>query len=204
MDERRDVTFLNQGSASPRIDVYGLLSALLLRPPSAGRLEYLSNLDFHPDIPSSLNRAVGEVKAAAGRTAAERVEREYQALFAGGEGGEVVPYASWYMANRVRETPMVPLDDHLAALSIERRGEARDREDHAAALCELMVLVIAEPQVLIPDQAAFFNTQLAPWMALFFKDLRNAPSADFYRTVADLGGRFMELEEELLRERVNG
>ena len=204
MDERRDVTYLNQGSASPRIDIYGLLSALLVRPPSAGRLEYLTNLDFHPDIPSSLSRAVAEVKAAAGRTGAEAAGREYQALFAGGEDGEIVPYASWYMANRVHGTPMVPLDDHLAALHIQRRGEACDREDHAAALCELMVLVIAEPQVLIPDQAAFFNTQLAPWMPLFFEDLRNAPSADFYRPVGNLGGLFKELEKELLKERVNG
>ena len=204
MDERRDVTFINQGSASPRIDIYGLLSALLRQPPSEGRLEHVTNIDFHPDIPSSLSRAVGAVKAAAGRTGAERVAREYQALFVGIERGEVVPYASWYMQNRVHGTPPVPLEDHLAALQIRRRGEACDSGDHAAALCELMVLVIAEPQILIPDQAAFFNTQLAPWMPLFFEDLRNAPSADFYRPVARLGELFMELEEALLKERVNG
>ena len=38
----------------------------------------------------------------------------------------------------------------------------------------------------------------------FFEDLQNAPSADFYRPVGRLGELFMELEEALLKERVNG
>ena len=195
---------VTDGSASPRIDIYGLLAALLSRPPSTDRLAYLTNIDFHPDIPPALRRAVKGVKAAAEQTDADAAAREYRALFEGLEGGEVVPAASGYFENRLSKAPPVRLQDHLKALHIERCGEACGAEDHAAVLCELMVLIIAETRIPIPDKAAFFNTHLAPWMPLFFEDLQNAPAANFYRAVGELGALFMQLEKDLLQERVNG
>jgi TorA maturation chaperone TorD len=204
VENRFETTMVTDGSASPRIDIYGLLAALLTRPPSGDRLEHLTNIDLHPDIPPALSRAVKDVKAAADRTDPAAAAREYQRLFEGLGRGQVVPEASWYFQNRLAGAPPLPLQEHLAALHIERRGEACGAEDHAAALCELMVLIIAETRIPIPDKAAFFNTHLAPWMPLFFEDLQNAPAANFYRAVGQLGALFMQLEKDLLRERVNG
>ena len=204
VNDKSDPVYLQDGPASPRIDVYGLLAALLSRPPSEDRLEQMTNIDRHPDIPPSLRRAVQAIKTAADRTDVKSAAREYQALFEGLGRGQVVPQASWYVENRLQQVPPVPLPDHLKALHIERGGGACGPEDHAAALCEVMVLLIANPRIPIPDKAAFFNTQLAPWMPLFFADLQDAPAANFYRAVGQLGALFMQMEKDLLQERVNG
>jgi TorA maturation chaperone TorD len=144
------------------------------------------------------------VKAAAEQTDADAAAREYRALFEGLGGGEVVPVASGYFESRLPKAPPVRLQDHLKALHIERCGEACGAEDHAAVLCERMVLIIAEPRIPMPDKAAFLNSHVAPWMPLFFADLQKASAARFYRAVGELGALFMQLEKDLLQERVNG
>lgn len=199
-EERLDITCLNAGAASLRVDVYALLAALLARPPAAGRLAQLAALDLLPDIAASLARSVGDLKAAAQRAEADVLAREYDALFVGIGRGEVVPYASWYEDQALMGPPLARLRRDLSALNIRRRDDACEPEDHAAALCEIMVLIIAEPQVLAARQAAFFQAHLAPWVPRFFKDLRQAPAADFYRSVGSLGGVFMALEIDLLQD----
>lgn len=200
-EERRDISFLNAGAASLRIDVYALLAALLAQPPAAGRLAQLAALDHLPDIASSLARSVDDLKTAVQRAEADAVAREYDALFVGIGRGEVVPYASWYEDQALMGPPLARLRRDLSALNIRRRGPVCEPEDHAAALCEIMVLIIAEPQVLPARQAVFFHAHLAPWLPRFFKDLQQAPAADFYRSVGYLGGVFMALEIDLLQDR---
>ena len=186
-------------AAPLRGDVYALLAALLAGPPVAGRLEQVRALGVLPGLPASLERSVGELRTAALRTTTDAADREYNALFVGLGRGEVVPYASWYAEKTLVGTPLVRLRRDLAALKIERRSETGEPEDHAAALCEAMMLLTAET---VPDfrAAAFFKTHLAPWLPAFFNDLQKAPAADFYRAVGRLGEVFMGLENERLQD----
>ena len=191
---------LENGSASLRSDVYALLAALLAGPPGAGRLIQLGDLDYLPDIPASLGLAMGELKAAARRTEPAAAQREDNALF-GGVGREGIrPYASGYEEGVLMGTALARLRWDLAVLNIRRR-ETCEPEDHAAALCESMLLIIADPRVGAEKEAAFFRIHLAPWMTAFFRDLQTAPSAVFYRVVGRLGEVFMELEKDLVTGR---
>ncbi|MEZ5476422.1 MAG: hypothetical protein R3E95_02695 [Thiolinea sp.] len=67
-------------------------------------------------------------------------------------------------------------------------------EDHAAALCEVMALLI-EDQGAIELQAGFFNAIWLPGWA-FFDDLQAARSAAFYQAVAQTGAAFIRFEQQ--------
>ena len=55
-------------------------------------------------------------------------------------------------------------------------------------------------------QAAFFETHIGPWMARFFRDLQETPSASFYRAVGQLGEQFINTDQRYLEmvERSDG
>jgi TorA maturation chaperone TorD len=71
-------------------------------------------------------------------------------------------------------------------------------EDHVAALCETMGMIISESGLSFEQQAAFYEAYIASWMPDFFADLGEAGSAQFYRSVALLGQQFMEIEAQYL------
>jgi len=43
-------------------------------------------------------------------------------------------------------------------------------------------------------QSEFFARHIAPWAAQFFDDLAIAPSASFYRSVAEIGRLLVDIE----------
>lgn len=91
------------------------------------------------------------------------------------------------------EKPLALLRSDLVELSIERQQTVGEPEDHAAALCEVMSLLILEDN---DRQMNFFNTHLAPWIGRFFSDLSRSDNARFYRAVGLLGETFVRIEEE--------
>jgi TorA maturation chaperone TorD len=121
---------------------------------------------------------------------------EYQDVFIGVGGGEVTPYASWYISGSMMDKSLVLLRQDLAQLGIERQEGVSEPEDHAAALCEIMALVISDPDVSFQWQRQFYQRHLDPWVARFFQDLQQAPSARFYRAMAGLGSEFIKLERQ--------
>ena len=125
--------------------------------------------------------------------------REYHALFIGLGSGEILPYASRYLAGYLHDRPLADLRDDLARLGFERRPEVREPEDHAAAICEVMALIVADaaPDEL-DEQRQFFSRHIAPWMQTLFADLANAHSARFYQAVGTLGRKLMEIEGRYL------
>jgi TorA maturation chaperone TorD len=58
----------------------------------------------------------------------------------------------------------------------------------------------------LESQAAFFETHIGPWMARFFRDMQEAPSARFYRAVGQLGEQFINTDQRYLEmvERSDG
>jgi len=178
-----------------RADIYRLLAALLVRPPDQALLEGLRNLDPEATAGTAMNAAWQGLRAAAENTGSHDVGQEYFNLFIGLGRGELVPYASWYVHGLLMEKLLACLRDALARLGFERRDGVSEPEDHVAALCEVMGMIICDSELSL-RQAAFFATYLDPWMGRFFVDLEEAETAVFYKAVGRLGQRFLDVERQ--------
>ena len=178
-----------------RADIYRLLAALLVGPPDQALLEGLRNLDPEATAGTAMNAAWQGLRAAAENTGSHDVGQEYFNLFIGLGRGELVPYASWYVHGLLMEKLLASLREELATLGFERCEGVAEPEDHVAALCEVMGMIICESELSLRE-AAFFETYLDPWMGRFFVDLQEAETAVFYKRVGYLGQQFMEIERQ--------
>ena len=178
-----------------RADVYRLLGALLAAPPDDSLLDLMR--DIRPDSganDAAMSAAWQGLQGAAVKAAPDQLKEEYFRLFIGLGRGELVPYASFYIHGLLMEKVLASLRNELAALGIERRAGVNEPEDHAAAVCEIMALMISEHGLHL-DQSAFFEDYLVSWLGRFFNDLGKAEAADFYRAVAQLGQQFLAVEQ---------
>ena len=185
-----------------RAHTYGLLGALLANAPSQDLLEMLAQVDLAPaevgDFADAWRQLAIAAKMAAGADNGANLAQEYQDLFIGVGRGEVVPYGSWYLTGFLMDKPLALLRADLQRLGFERQEEVKEPEDHAAALCETMAMLLAEGHDQ-NTQRAFFETHMAPWMKSFYRDLSEAKSAAFYRAVGQFGEQFVEFESGYLR-----
>lgn len=179
-----------------RATLYGLLANLLYDVPSASLLETLALSEQNSLCTphSRLGKCWQRVREAAGASDVDTVAEEFRRLFIGvGSGGEIVPYGSWHLTGFLMEEPLAHLRADLADLGFVRRTGVSEPEDHIAALCETMRLLIEE-NVPLERQGGFFRSHLAPWGINFAAQLARAPSARFYRPVAELAQTFFEIE----------
>jgi TorA maturation chaperone TorD len=146
-----------------------------------------------------LDRALAALRQAARDCSPAAPEEEFNKLFVGLGGGEVMPYASWYLEKKIQSTPLAVLRSELIELGIVRQTGCHEPEDHAAALCEIMAILSRRNEVSHAEQVVFFHRHIAPWMIAFFNDLHSAKSADFYRSVGLFGSSFLETERKYLK-----
>jgi TorA maturation chaperone TorD len=180
-----------------RGQVYSLLGHLLAGPPDAPLLESLRRA--RPESgDTSLFAASWELLAvAAARAEPAALREEYEALFIGVGRGEIVPYGSWYLTGFLMEQPLAQLRGDLKSLGIERQAGVCEPEDHAAALCDTMaLLILGDEPASLEQQHEFYARHIEPWMAPFFRDLQKAPSARLYRAIGQLGEQFIVVESE--------
>jgi TorA maturation chaperone TorD len=179
-----------------RAEAYALLARLLAAPPDRALLDRLAAIPGEPapDDPP-LARAWKKLAESARRAEPDGVAGEYQAVFIGPTRGEVMPYGSFYLTGFLMEKPLAALRTELADLGIARRDSVPEPEDHAAAVCEAMSLLIGSGDA---RQTGFFRRHLSPWLGRFFEDLRAAESARFYRAVGEIGAAFFEVEQHYL------
>ncbi len=183
-----------------RASTYRLLATLLARPAEEATLALLRQIEVDETAQDNAMAAAWKtLSLAAQRASVEAVDDEYHALFIGVGRGELVPYASWYLTGFMMERPLAQLRQDLKRLGFSRRDEVKEPEDHAAALCETMSMIIAAPkEVSAHEQRNFFEEHIAPWMVRFFEDMQNANSAIFYSAVGALGERFLEIDRQYL------
>lgn len=178
-----------------RAHLYRLLGRLLMAPPDLQVLELLRSVSQEGDGDTPVAAAWKQLSIAAETAQLDQLEQEYFKLFIGLGRGELVPYASWYVNGALMERILASLRRDLPRLGIARCDDVAEPEDHVAALSETMGMIISDPRLSL-EQTVFYETYIGSWMSRFFADLETAETADFYRSVGSLGGRFMETESE--------
>jgi TorA maturation chaperone TorD len=181
-----------------RAHTYRLLGVLLGAPPKAAELGALQAIQVgEADRNTPMGPVWEGLRMAAAMSDVRRLDDEYHDLFIGIGRGELVPYGSWYLTGLLMDQPLAVLRATLAELGFERQDGVCEPEDHAAALCETMAMIIENSdEIGFERQRTFFDSHMAPWLGRFFADLKGARSARFYRAVGELGDRFMRTEQQ--------
>lgn len=180
-----------------RAQTYALLATLLHAVPTEELLTNLAALDIvEPDSP--MGKQWLQLRDAAKMVDFDSLVDEYQALFIGVTHGELIPYGSYYQTGFLMEEPVALLRTDLAKLGLERQENVTEPEDHIAAECDVMRLILMAEGTPIVSAQQFFQRHLAPWAGKFFADMVNASNANFYVSVGLLGRNFFELEESYL------
>jgi TorA maturation chaperone TorD len=179
-----------------RCSSYALIAALLRSPPDSAMLEYIAQLIQQPhDDSDDLLVAMSTLGLSAKMLNPSSIEDEFHQLFIGLGKGELVPYASWYLTGFLMEKPLSDLRDDLARLGYERDESVAEPEDHAAALCEVMSMMISEGLDL-DTQQQFYNSHMESWIGRFYSDLSEASAAVFYKSLGRFGVAFKALEDD--------
>ncbi len=179
-----------------RASVYSLLATLLANPPQQELLEYLMGIRTN-GAQQGMAGAWQSLHMAAQRADGKLVAEEFHDLFIGIGRGELVPYGSWYLTGFLMEKPLGILRNDLATLGFERQEDVKEPEDHAAALCEVMAMIIGSgDEIDFAVQKTFFGDHVGSWMDRFFDDLRKTTKAKFYRAVGNLGSEMMLMEKK--------
>lgn len=187
-----------------RAGAYGLLAALLRSPPDQAVLGHIAVLSEVSSETDEISVALSMLGLAASQCDIAAIDDEYHSLFIGIGRGELVPYGSWYQTGFLMEKPLGVLRDDLAALGFERNDDVKEPEDHIAALCEVMAMMISDVQYASAaedyseQQNCFFEAHIGSWADRFFSDMTGSTSAVFYRSVGRLGLAFIEFEKRYL------
>ncbi len=172
-----------------RAQHYGFLARLLGEAPDG---ELLGQIATMAGDETAFGQAYGALARKAAQLSPEDVANEYFELFVGVGRGELLPYGSFYLTGFLNERPLAELRADLRVMGVERVPGRYEPEDHIAFVLEVMAQ-LARGEIA-GNQARFFDKHIGPWAAQFFDDLAIAPSADFYRPVAEIGRQFMDIE----------
>src|SRR6056297_434281 len=115
---------------------------------------------------SKLTSAWTDLAEASRRADPAKLDHEFNALFIGLGRGEVLPYASWYLSGFLLDKPLARLRADLHELGIERAEDVLESEDHFAAVCETMALLVdTTAGIDHAGQKKFFEQHVQPWVA---------------------------------------
>jgi TorA maturation chaperone TorD len=184
-----------------RAGLYALIARLLSGPLDNEFIAHLGQLEGDS---SALGQALSELATQAKSKPSDNFSDEYAPLFYGqGQGGEILPFASYYLTGQLYDAPLAAIRDDMLKLGIQPTGSIKEPEDHIAFLLDMMHGLItgrfAAGAVDVPDQQDFYVRHIEPWAREVFSDLKKAESAEFYVVVADLGLAFMEIESEAFK-----
>lgn len=191
-----------------RANHYALLSRLLHAAPDAALLGMLAasgdwQVDEAPAAEAVLMaQAWNALCAASAAMDAGAAQDEFDALFGGVGRPEIVVFGSFYLAGFVNEKPLVKLRDDLAALGLARTQGESLPEDHIAAVCDVMRLLLTDATRSAAERARaqdrFFATHIQPWYGALCDALDAAAGANFYRRVSQYARSFLDVEAAAL------
>lgn len=173
-----------------RADIYGLLARLLYAPPDAALLKAIAS----GAMEGELGLAWVELAKAAAQADPESVREEYESAFIGTGKAPVTLYTTAYTIRYANEAPLAELRGQLAHLGLARRAEAREPEDHIAALCDTMRHLVAQ-QKNLEAQRDFFQRWIRPGADPLCAAIERSDKTAFYKPVAALAKTFFALEQ---------
>lgn len=185
-----------------RADFYALFARLWIAAPNGELLSGLAAADSIGcgQTSHALDVAWEQLVLAAGIVDADAVSDEFNALFISTGTPKINPYASLYLSGFLNEKPLAALRAELTQLGLTRIGGVGETEDHLAALCEAMRLMITGASGVarqqISRQKLFFEKHIASWSSKCFDDIRSQQCANFYRRLADFTQAFFIVEAE--------
>jgi TorA maturation chaperone TorD len=198
-------------SVSPRVapedqaraDCYAMLAALVADAPAA---ELLRALAAAPRLAESDNaplaRAYNRLLDASAAVDSDAARQEHLDLFVGVGKSEVDPHASHWRRRLGGDHSLAQLRADLAELGLARLPASSLYEDHFAALCETMRMLIAGDELRAPgsvdQQRAFFARHLDGWTDAFCAAISASPLANYYKRVSEFVVVFMAVERDSL------
>jgi TorA maturation chaperone TorD len=180
-----------------RASAYAMLAALLRSKPEQSVLDQVAGFTAIDGGGDEMAVAMSLLGLAAEKCSPESIGNEYHDLFIGLGRGELVPYGSFYLTGFLMEKPLGDLRDDLDRLGFARAADVHEPEDHIAALCEVMAMLIQE-DAEADLQRGFFNQHIDTWFERLFSDMSAANNAVFYKAVARFGAAFMGIEKRYL------
>ena len=187
-----------------RADFYALLARLYALAPDAALLSSIAACgELTADAESEGGRALADAwrKLIAASTAMDPAAAadEYQTLFVGVGKSEVSAHGSAY-AKSPGSSPLIEVRSTLARLGLARQSGVNIYEDHLAAVCETMRVLITgagegEP-FAFAQQREFFEAHVKPWVFDCCIAIQNSPVAHYYRRVAEFTQLFMAIERD--------
>jgi TorA maturation chaperone TorD len=192
-----------------RADLYALLARLFADAPDAALLSAIAHaapLGVDTDseradgAAPNLPAAWDALRAASAAMDPDAVVEEYNDLFVGVGRSEVNLHASHWLTGFMMEKPLVEVRAALAGLGLARRPGVTLLEDHLAALCETMRILVAGQDGRAPstiaEQRVFFERHVAPWVFACCTAICVCSVANYYRQVARFVQRYMALERD--------
>lgn len=179
-----------------RADFYALLARLFFAPPDEALLHDLAGAgDLPADDASAALAHAWRALARAGESASEdALLDEFDALFSGVGKSQVSPYLGAYAEKASAENFLAALRTFLDELGLARRDAVNEPEDHLAALCEVMRMLVLEHPADLQLQRDFFTRFLLPGLPGFCDALEASPQAAYYLAVSRFARAFVELE----------
>lgn len=185
-----------------RANFYALTSRLFADAPDQALLQAIAGSPplASDDNGEPLSLAWSKLIAASSVMDADAAREEFDALFIGVGKAPVNLHASHHLTGFMMETPLAEVRGTLATLGFARFESQTVVEDHLAALCEVMRLLIVGADGITPaslsTQRQFFEAHIAAWFELCCSAIVKSPLANFYGVVAQWLTCFLLVERE--------
>ena len=184
-----------------RADLYAVLARLFADAPDAAFLATLGDAERLADsLANPVAAAWNRLLDASAAMDADAAAQEYTDLFVGVGKSDVNLHASHWESGFMMEKPLADLRGELDALGLARKNAATMLEDHLAALCETMRIMILgvgdRPPSSMTEQRNFFQKRLLPWVFDCCAAIEKRSLANYYRRVAQFTTLFMALERD--------
>ncbi|MDH3693498.1 MAG: molecular chaperone TorD family protein [Gammaproteobacteria bacterium] len=181
-----------------RADFYSILAKLFYNPPTSEFISFIADLPAHnAGSHNAMALSWRELQKKLRNADLAELNEEFNALFIGVGRGELLPFGSWYQTGFMMDRPLSMLRDDLKTLGFERHDDVKEPEDHVAALCESMAMIIRSGEdIPFATQQRFFSDHLEAWMGRFFDDLNEAKTAKIYKSVGKFGRAFFDFETQ--------
>ena len=174
-----------------RANFYGLLARLFYGSPDAALLQAIGL----EKLEGELAQPWEELKRAAAAADPETVREEYETAFIGTGKAPVTLYTTAYVIRQSHEVPLAELRGELARLGLARRADAREPEDHIAALCDTMRHLVAQQETDLEGQRRFFNRWIDPPLGPLCSAIERSDKTAFYKPVARFAKAFLTVEQ---------